>query len=302
MKPNRLIQLFKDVVAFVIYLLGIPWLVREWICKNKVTILLYHDVSSKIFDKHIDHLIRHYNIISLESLVTAIYNQDSSEIPPKSVVITFDDGHANNFELLSIFQKYSIRPTIYVCTQIINTNRHFWFKIDGLSKKEKEHLKKIPNEQRITYLKKISNFESFYEYNDRQALNIDELKQMIDYVDIQPHTQTHPILPNCTKSECQHEILKSKIDLETMLDIECNHFSYPNGDYTEREIEIVKECGYRSARTTDIGWNSINTSPYRLKAIPITDTAGNVRFCSEMSSIPQRLAKIANTILWRKVK
>lgn len=302
MNPNRLTQFIKNVVSFVICLLGIPWLVREWICRNKVTILLYHDVASNVFEKHIKHLISNYNVISLELLVSAIYNQDFTELPQKSVVITFDDGHANNIKLLHIFHKYSICPTIYVCTQIINTNRHFWFKIEGLSKREKEHLKRIPNEQRITNLEVSSNFKPILEFNDRQALNLDELKEMMSCVDFQPHTQTHPILPNSTELECKQEILESKRDLEKMLDLECLHFSYPNGDYTEREIEIVKEGGFRSARTTDIGWNTINTSPYKLKAIPIADTAGSIRFCAEMSSIPQRLAKIANTILWRKVK
>lgn len=301
MNPNRLTQLAKNVVAFIICLLGIPWVVREWICRNRVTILLYHDVSSKVFEKHIKYLIRNYNIIRLESLVAAIYSQDFTELPQKSVVITLDDGHADNFKLLPIFHKYSIRPTIYVCTQIINTNRHFWFNIEGQSKKVKEHLKRIPNGQRITYLKDFSNFEPVIEYNDRQALNIDELKQMMNSVDFQPHTQTHPILPNCTELECKQEILESKNDLEKMLDLECRHFSYPNGDYTEREIEIVKEGGFRSARTTDIGWNTINTFPHRLKTIPITDTAGNIRLRAEMTSIPQRLAKIVNTVLWRRM-
>ena len=302
MNPNRLTQFAKNVVAFVIYFLGIPWLVREWICRNKVTILLYHDVSSKVFENHIKYLIRNYNIISLETLVSAIYNQDFTELSKKSVVITLDDGYADNVKLLPILHKYAIRPTIYVCTQIINTNRHFWFKIKGLSKKEKEHLKRIPNEQRITFLKDFSNFEPIIEYNDRQALNIEELKQMMDSVDFQPHTQTHPILTNCAELECKQEILESKKDLETMLDLDCLHFSYPNGDYTEREIDILKESGYRSARTTDIGWNTITTSPYRLKAIPITDSAGHIRFCAEMTSIPQRLARIVNTVLWRKMK
>ena len=41
--------------------------------------------------------------------------------------------------------------------------------------------------------------------------------------------------------------------------LKCSHFSYPNGDYTEREIEIVEAGGFRSARTTDLGWNTLET-------------------------------------------
>ena len=102
---------------------------------------------------------------------------------------------------------------------------------------------------------------------------------------------------HCTETECKQEILGSKADLEKLLEAECLHFSYPNGDYTEREIEIVKAGGFRSARTTDIGWNRGGTSPYKLKAIPITDDAGLICFRAELTTIPQRLRKWINSLL-----
>ena len=297
--PHRLTNFVKTALSTFICLLGIPLLIREWICRNRVAILLYHDVNPEIFAKHIAYLTRHYAIISLDILVSAIYKKDFSEIPPKSVVITIDDGHAGNVTLLPIFKQYRIHPTIYVCTQIINTHRHFWFRIQEQSKKEKERLKRLPNAERLARLKQKDNFEPEKAYQDRQALNIDEMKEMIQDVDFQPHTQFHPILPQCTETECKQEILSSKVDLEKFLGIECLHFSYPNGDYTEREVKIVKVGGFRSARTTDLGWNSVNTSPYKLKAISISDDAGLIRFRAELTTIPQRLGKWVNSLLWR---
>ncbi|MYF99312.1 polysaccharide deacetylase family protein [Candidatus Poribacteria bacterium] len=297
--PIKLGNFIKNAISAVVLLFGIPFLIREWFCKNKVAVLLYHDVQPDIFAKHIDYLSRHYNIISLDLLVTSVHNKDFSDIPPKSVVITVDDGHAGNIALLSIIMQYDIFPTIYVCTQIINTHRHFWFRIPILSKKEKEHLKRLPNAERLRHLRQTSNYKPEKEYEDRQALSLNEMKQMMHYVDFQPHTQFHPILPNCTKTECNQEIRDSKVDLEGLLDIKCYHFSYPNGDYTEREIEFVKAAGYRSARTVDIGWNRNNTSPYKLRAIPISDDAGLIRFRAELTGIPQRIGKWVNSLLWR---
>lgn len=287
----------KNVVATVICLSGVPILIRKWVCRHQVAILLYHDPKPAIFAKHIAYLSRHYTIISLNTLVTAIRRKDFSHIPSNSVVITLDDGHAGNIALLPIFKQYQICPTVYVCTQIINTHRHFWFKIDGQSKAEKEKLKRLPNAERLAHLKKTADFEPEKVYPDRQALNISEIQQMAESVDFQPHTQFHPILPHCPEMECRREILKSKADLETLLGIECSHFSYPNGDYTEREIEIVKAGGFRSARTTDIGWNTLDTPPYQLKAIPITDDAGLILFRSELTTISQRLSRWTNSLL-----
>ena len=129
-----------------------------------------------------------------------------------------DDGHAGNVALLPLFKQYRIRPTLFVCTQIINTHRHFWFKIARQSKAEKEKLKRLPNAERLTHLKQTTDFEPEKIYADRQALNIAEMKEMIENVDFQPHTQFHPILPYCTEAECRQEIIGSKADLEKLLE------------------------------------------------------------------------------------
>ena len=158
-------------------------------------------------------------------------------------------------------------------------------------------MKRLPNAERLAHLKHTADFEPENVYPDRQALNIAEMKEMVGSVDFQAHTQSHPILPHCTEAECRQEILASKTDLEKLLGIECSHFSYPNGDYTEREIEIVKASGFRSARTTDIGWNTLKTEPYRLKTIPIADDAGLTLFRAQLTTIPQRLNQWVNSLL-----
>ena len=290
----------KNIVASFVCLSGLSFLIREWMRRNQVAVLLYHDPKPAVFAKHIAYLSCHYTLISLDTLVAAIHRNDFSEIPPKSVVITIDDGHIGNFELLPIFRQYQIRPTLYVCTQIINTHRHFWFKIDGQSKAEKEMLKRLSNTERLARLKSTTDFEPEKAYPDRHALNISEIKEMATHVDFQPHTQFHSILPHCTETECEREILGSKSDLEGLLDVECSHFSYPNGDYTEREVEIVKAGGFRSARTTEIGWNTLDTPSYRLKTLPITDTAGLTLFRAELTTVPQRLSRWVTFLLWRR--
>ena len=287
----------KNMVATLICLSGVHILIREFLCRNRVAILMYHDPKPTVFAKHIAYLSRHWTVISLETLVSAIYQKDFSRIPAKSVIITIDDGHAGNIELLPLFKQYRIRPTLFVCTQIINTHRHFWFKIGGQSKTEREKLKKLPNAKRLARLKRTTDFEPEKTYPDRQALNIEEMKEMSENVDFQPHTRFHPILPHCTETECRQEILGSKVDLEKLLGIECSHFSYPNGDYTEREIEIVKTAGFRSARTTVIGWNTLEAAPYQLKTIPIADDAGFALFRAQLTTIPQQLNQWVSSLL-----
>ena len=290
----------KNVIATFICLSGMLLFIRRWICHNRVAILMYHDPSPAVFARHIAYLSHHYTLISLDTLVTAIHQKDFSEIPSKGVVITIDDGHIGNYGLLPLFKQYRLRPTLYVCTQIINTHRHFWFKIEGQSKAEKERLKRLSNAERLAHLKRTTDFEPEKNYPDRQALDIAEIREMAEKVDFQPHTQFHPILLHCTETECKQEVLGSKADLEALLGVACSHFSYPNGDYSEREIGILKAGGFRSARTTEIGWNTLDTPPYQLKVIPITDDAGLTLFRAELTTIPQRLNRWVSSLFWSR--
>ncbi len=291
-------RFLKKMVAACVCLSGLPFLIREWMCRDRVGILLYHAPRRAVFARHVAYLSRHYTVIPLEVLVSAIRRNDFSELPPKSVVITFDDGHSSNFELLGLFKEYQVRPTFYVCTQIIGTHRHFWFKGHVESKVEKERLKRLSDGERLACLKSTVGFEPEKVYRERQALNMAEIREMVSQVDFQPHTQFHSILPRCTENVCKREILESKSDLERFLGRECSHFSYPNGDYTAREIEIVKAGGFRSARTTEIGWNTLDTPLYELKCIPISDDAGLSVFQSELTTIPQRLGSWVSSLLW----
>ena len=136
-------------------------------------------------------------------------------------------------------------------------------------------MKRISNSQRLSYLKQKYFFTHSTEYNcdERHALNMDEINLMKNDVDFQSHTVYHPILTACSDDESEKEILQSKNDIEKLTKRKCKHFAYPNGNYSQREIEILQKAGYLSARTTDLGFNDKHVDPFRLKAIGIADDA-----------------------------
>jgi peptidoglycan/xylan/chitin deacetylase (PgdA/CDA1 family) len=90
---------------------------------------------------------------------------------------------------------------------------------------------------------------------------------MTDSIDFGSHTATHPILPRYNGAVAEREVQTSKGDLEVLLGRPCDHFAFPNGDYGDRELELVRNAGYRSSRTTDVGWNGPGTDPYRLRVL-----------------------------------
>ena len=73
---NKIICIIKELIAFLIILSGIPFIIRNFIAKNKATILLYHNPEKKLFAKHLIYLKKKYNVIELRKLIKAIKNKN----------------------------------------------------------------------------------------------------------------------------------------------------------------------------------------------------------------------------------
>src|SRR5258705_5223266 len=119
--------MWKKIFFALLRYSGIPFLVRHLAASRKATIILYHSPGKENFENHIRYLSSRYNFITLDNLVDATRTKDWSGIPRRALVVTFDDGHRSNYELLPLFEKYRIRPTIYLCSRIIGTHRRYWF-------------------------------------------------------------------------------------------------------------------------------------------------------------------------------
>lgn len=231
------------------------------------------------------YLARRYRIVPLAQLVDAIRRRDWSAMPSKSLVVTFDDGHRGNYDLLPIFRKYAVRPTIYLVSRVVATHRHFWFR--DLTLAETGRLKRKPNHRRLALLDEEYGFNQTREYpaEERQALSAAEIKEMAPWVDFQAHTCFHPILPGCTDEECRWEVETCRRDLEQLLGHSVEHFSYPNGDHGEREIALAREAGFQSARTVDVGWNDLRTDPFRLRITGVTDDASINMLAAQLTGL-----------------
>ena len=95
---------------------------------------------------------------------------------------------------------------------------------------------------------------------------------MKQHINMQSHTLFHPILPKCDSNEAKKEIFKSKEILENEYDLNINAISYPNGDYSDRDINFSKDAGYKCGITVDYGFNTKHTDLYRLKRLSVNDT------------------------------
>jgi len=97
--------------------------------KTRLTILTYHSISNEIepdetvtpeeFEKQLQYIKENYKVISLEEAVE--YLQSDIEKIAGSIVITFDDGHSDNYQnAYPLLKKHSFPATIFLISDLIN--------------------------------------------------------------------------------------------------------------------------------------------------------------------------------------
>ena len=252
-------------------------------------------VFEDIFDKQIQYLSQHFNVISLDEYLKNI--QDLKKLPPKSIVVTFDDGWKDNAQYAyPILKKYNCPFTLFITTNYISSDKLFWqekikylySKIFEDKEKWAQLLKNPQNKSDVATLIKSMKNQSF-----------DEISKMVDYLEklaccstyplthnamltwdeiasfdqslasFGAHGCNHAILTICNKKVLEKEICESKNILEHILQKPIIDFAYPNGNYNREVIDKVKECGYRCALATEHGLNKNKQKSYQLKRINI---------------------------------
>jgi poly-beta-1,6-N-acetyl-D-glucosamine N-deacetylase len=269
---------------------GMPFLIREVIQRRKVTFVLYHSPDPLTLDKHLSWLRARYNVVALSDFRNAMESEGRPKLPPKSLIITFDGGAMQNYELLPIFKKHGVVPVIFLCSGVVATNRHFWW-TENRGKIDNESLKDMPDAERLAALRE-SGFEEKKEYGVRQALSAQEIDEMKPNVDFQSHTVFHPCLTRCTTARARDEIAGSKRALLEEHGIDVSVLSYPDGDYSRDVIRFATEAGYRYGITVDWGFNGRRTDPFKLKRIAMADHAGPSELIVRVSGVWGLLKKM----------
>jgi peptidoglycan/xylan/chitin deacetylase (PgdA/CDA1 family) len=181
-------------------------------------------VAPKAFEKQIKYLSKN----GWQSFTMAEAVAQRENLPEKSVVITFDDGYRDNLtNALPILKKYGFKATVY----LVN-DRH---------DRDWSGYRKAKNEG--AGLK------------DEPKLSDNEVLELLEsgLIEIGAHTMTHANLKNLDQKESKKEICTSKEQIESRFHTVCKSFAYPFGIFGSKDKNLVKECGFTHAVTTESG-------------------------------------------------
>lgn len=260
----------KTLVAALGYWSGLYyWMLRRF-RRGRVAILCYHNPRPETLACHLEYLSGKYQFVSMDRLVSGGWPKKRER---SWIVVTIDDGYVGNYRLLPTLRRYAVRPTIYLCSGIVGTRRRFWTQAVA-SPIARRELMRIPDGERRARLWEEYGFSDEGDFpGERVALSKAEIEQMSDSVDFGGHTRFHPILPRCDDAACLAEISACRQEVATLSGNDCRHFAFPNGDYTAREVEMTRRCGFSTARTAEWVWMKAGDDRFLLGTIHIPDCA-----------------------------
>jgi peptidoglycan/xylan/chitin deacetylase (PgdA/CDA1 family) len=313
--------------------------------KNTLTVLNYHRIDDPTastfntlksnvsatpseFEKQMQYVQKIFNIITCQQL--ADYITKHTPLPPRSAIITFDDGYLDNFShAYPILRNLKIPAVIFLATDYIENNKPFYwdyaaycfsqtklthahFPIIGerawANTKEKdsilhewvEALKKIQEQEKNTAIHSIATtLKISVPTNAFQGLHLtwQQVREMHkNGIEFGAHTASHPILTRIPLNQAQDEILNSKKKIEQQIGAPVICFAYPNGglaDFSPAIMQIISQAQIPIAFSLRPGPTSYQTAkkePLSIRRIFLIHTDTFERFILKINGI-SRLAE-----------
>ncbi len=296
---------------------------------SSAAILMYHSVlkdptlesdslggiihSEPIFRAQVEMLARDYHPMTLDCAVK--YLRDDEDLPRRSVVVTFDDGYADNHEVaMPILNEFAVPATFYVTVDCIENKRPPWpsrlrlafrrTKVTSwIDAAGKSWTLTIPEGRENAFLAACDSCcqlsgagqEEFVRRIEQELqaclseqtgslmMSYDQLRELTRHGHIVgSHTMTHPNMAYLKEDEAQRELADSKQRLEAQLGAPIKHFSYPcpalSPHWSQRTVEQSRAVGYETGVTTNSGLIRRGDNPLCLKRLHPTKTVEGLRW------------------------
>lgn len=175
----------------------------------------------------------------LKGRFSFLHPADFLETSRPGVLLTFDDGHANDYtNALPVLEKFDAPAVLFVTTQHVKNPR------DWLPASRRDARRGWGDEGAVPPELAVDFFD---------GLSQGQLVACARHplLTIGSHTVSHPFLSRCTSQQVQEELSESKHFLESSTGKVVDLFAYPSGDYNRQTVEAVRTAGYRAAFALD---------------------------------------------------
>jgi peptidoglycan/xylan/chitin deacetylase (PgdA/CDA1 family) len=241
-------------------------------------------LSDSVFEQCLIFFKRHYNVVSLQDVLAAL-NGDRT-LPPRSLLLTFDDGYADNLDYaLPILRRHGLPAVVFVVSDAIGQRGRPWTEdflhaylsgeitpdevramhalLDiGLASADGDTLAQVMDIVRYGPQLSEADLKTVLAKLRKPLARVDDPPQMLtaeqvrklfcDGIAIAAHGKTHVAFP--LARDVTAELRAPRLVLATILAAESQDaicaMSFPHGAYTPEIAARAMSEGYRLMFTT----------------------------------------------------
>ena len=194
-------------------------------------------ISPQIFERQMRFIAEQgYTAITPDQLIQAFTSH--SFLPPRSILITFDDGYENFYTCAyTILKKYGLTATVFVLAG---------------------------------YIGRFNTWDVQRRLKRPRHLSHDQITSLFrNGIGFGSHGMSHRFLTRCSPAEAKAELEESKSLLENLLQYPIQSFAYPYGSTNLAAEGMVKVAGYRIAFSLNPGQEVPSNALYRFPRMAI---------------------------------
>ena len=244
-------------------------------------------VDRKAFEGHCRVLRECCSPISTAQLLAALHG---ASLPPRPVLVTFDDGYRSVLDVgLPILERYDIPAVVFVCVEPILQREHFWY--DSVCRERGREAvaaaRRIPTAEWRTLVKMLATPACASDLH--RPLTIVELQRLSasPLIEIGGHTMTHLTLARATVEEQRDEIEKCRDAVTLLVEKIPAGFAYPYGlspdDYSTDSVALIAAAGFTYGVSTHQQFASRDSNPFEIPRFVMLDGIDETEFAHRLA-------------------
>ena len=222
---------------------GVATLARGVFARRGVFVLELHGIARRRYEEVPAAIQPSFTAADLERTLAWLARRFAFLTPDQAlaagargVLLTFDDGFANNVDqALPLLEKFGAPAIFFVTLQHVE-DPEAW--LPSIRRGLPEGFRSWPREVARDLF---------------QGMSPEQLRICARHplVTLGSHTMSHPRLSSCTREDLCREVQGSRQRLQELSGTAVDFFAYPYGDYDRRVAEAVREAAYRAAFVED---------------------------------------------------
>jgi peptidoglycan/xylan/chitin deacetylase (PgdA/CDA1 family) len=198
------------------------------------------------------------------TLSDAERRRSDGTLPPRALVVTFDDGYASTLSALPVLAELGLPGTVFVVTGFVDSGEPLsWQGIEEwLAAETRDELRPL-------------------RWDDLESLAASGWE-------VGSHTVSHPLLTAVDDERLHRELVDSGAAIAAHLG-SCTSLSYPYGLADERVAAETQRCGYAVACA--LTFTHLVDEPFRRPRTGLTSADTGLRLLLQVSGVGQRVRR-----------